>query len=338
MAHEHSNDLVKKPSTVQFDNHNLINSVGLDIWLVLGFVLVTLLSIYTAPLDHTFVRFLLGMAMLLLLPGYALAIAIFPGREELGVTERLVYSLVFSIIVVPMIGFILNFTSWGFRLNDMVICTTAFILLCSVVSIFRRRKLPVNERLNGGRLLSNVLLNFFPATDKPTDTILTILIVLSVLAVAGTGTYYLVTPAPGEQFTEFYILGTDGKATNYSTNFTLGDEKPIIVGITNHERKNMTYDLAVTLSNETDHSTLHAERILLADNKTWENVVSLKPDLIGDQIKLEFKLYKDGNMTSPYRDLYLWVNVTSPGQMPLSNAIASNWTLAPLASSPVGLT
>ncbi len=335
MAHEHSNDLVNKPSTVQFDNHNLINGIGLDVWLVLGFVLVTLLSIYTAPLDHTYVRFLLGLAMLLLLPGYALVIAIFPGKGDIGVTERFVYSLVFSIIAVPMIGFILNFTQWGFRLDDLVICATAFIILCTVVSILRRRKLPAYERLNGGRLFSNALLSFFPATDKPTDTVLTLLIVLSILAVAGTGTYYLVTPAPGEQFTEFYILGMDGKATNYSTNFTLGEEKPIIVGITNHERQNMTYNLAVTLSNQTNLSTLHTDRILLADNKTWENVVSLKPDLTGDPIKLEFKLYKDGNTTAPYRDLYLWVNVTSPGQASPSNAISDNWTSVPLVSSPV---
>lgn len=338
MAHEHSNDLVNKPSTKQFYKHSLINTIDLDIWIILGFVLVTLLSIYVAPLDQTFVRFVLGLAMVLLLPGYTFLIAIFPRSDEMSVTERLVYSLVFSIIVVPMIGFILNFSQWGVRLDDMVICVTAFILLCSVVAIWRRRKLPANERFNGGHLLRNVLLGFFPATDKPTDTLLTILIVLSILAVAGTTAYYVIAPAPGEQFTEFYILGMDGKATNYSTNFTLGDEKPIIVGIANHERQNMTYDLAVTLSNETDHTTLHTDRILLADNKTWENVVNLKPDLIGDQIKLEFKLYKDGNMTSPYRDLYLWVNVTSPGQMPLSNATAGNLTLAPLASSSAGLT
>ena len=338
MAHEHSNDLINKPSTVPFDNHSLINSISLDIWLVLGFVLVTLLSVYTAPLDHTFVRFVLGMVMVLLLPGYALLIALFPGRSEMEHRQILVYSVVFSIIVVPMIGFILNFTPSGIRLDDMVISVTAFILLCSVVSILRRRNLPANERISGGLRLNSILSSYFPATDKPMDTILTIIIILSILAVAGTAAYYVILPTPGEQFTEFYILGMDGKATNYSTNFVLGDEKPIIVGITNHERRNMTYILAVTLSNETDHSTLHTDHILLADNKTWENVVSLKPDLIGDQIKMEFKLYKDGNTTSPYRDLYLWVNVTSPGQTPSLNTTAGNSTSAPLAQWSASLT
>ena len=336
MAHEHSNDLVNKPSNVQFDNRGLINSIGLDIWLILGFVLITLLSVYTAPLNQTFIRFALGIALVLLLPGYALLIALFPGRSEMGVTERSAYSVVFSIIVVPMIGFALNFSSWGIRLDDMVISVTAFILLCSLVAILRRRKLPADERINGGRRLSNVLLSLFPASDKRTDTVLTFLVVLSVLVVAGTAAYFVFMPKTGEQFTEFYILGMDGKAANYSTNYTLGDEKPIIVGITNHERRDMTYDLAITLSNDTANSTLHTDRILLADNRTWENVVSLKPDLTGSRIKMEFKLYKYANTTSPYRDLYLWVNVTSPGSASQLNTTAGNTTPMPLVLSSVG--
>lgn len=338
MAHEHSNDLVNKPSNVQFDNHSLINSIGLDIWLVLGFVLITLLSVYTSPLNQTFIRFVLGIAMMLLVPGYALLIALFPGRSEMGTTERSAYSVVFSIIVVPLIGFVLNYTAWGVRLDDMVISVTAFIILCSLVAIIRRRKLPAEERINGGRRLTNILMGIFPASDKRTDTILTVLVILSVLLVAGTAAYFVFMPKAGEQFTEFYILGMDGKAANYSTNFTLGDQKPIIVGIANHEHRDITYDLAVTLSNDTANSTLHTESILLADNKTWENVVSLKPDLTGDRIKIEFKLYKDADTTSPYRDLYLWVNVTSPVQASPSNATAGNATSTPLVLSSVSPT
>jgi uncharacterized membrane protein len=31
----------------------------------------------------------------------------------------------------------------------------------------------------------------------------------------------------------------------------------------------------------------------------------------GDNLKLEFLLYKEDNITAPYRDLHLWVNVSS---------------------------
>jgi uncharacterized membrane protein len=38
------------------------------------------------------------------------------------------------------------------------------------------------------------------------------------------------------------------------------------------------------------------------------------PNLLGSNMKMEFMLFKDGDMTAPYRDLYLRVNVTGPGK------------------------
>jgi len=38
-----------------------------------------------------------------------------------------------------------------------------------------------------------------------------------------------------EPFTEFYILGPEGKADNYPTDYVLGENGTVIVGIVNHE-------------------------------------------------------------------------------------------------------
>jgi uncharacterized membrane protein len=46
-------------------------------------------------------------------------------------------------------------------------------------------------------------------------------------------------------------------------------------------------------------------------NATWEEKVLFTPQKTGDNLELQFFLYKDNNFTVPYRDLHLWVNVSS---------------------------
>jgi uncharacterized membrane protein len=50
--------------------------------------------------------------------------------------------------------------------------------------------------------------------------------------------------------------------------------------------------------------------ISLLHNETWERPVTYSLDEPGDRQKLQFLLYKEGNLTAPYRDLHLWVNVS----------------------------
>jgi uncharacterized membrane protein len=61
--------------------------------------------------------------------------------------------------------------------------------------------------------------------------------------------------------------------------------------------------------------------LTLAHNETWEKPVSYVLNHTGDLQKLEFLLYKEGNFTSPYRDLHLWVNVSQNGLNPAEEAV-----------------
>jgi uncharacterized membrane protein len=66
------------------------------------------------------------------------------------------------------------------------------------------------------------------------------------------------------------------------------------------------YTLDISLEN----TSLNKMQVQLMYNSTWEEMVFFTPGKIGDNLKLEFMLYKDENFTAPYRDLHLWVNVT----------------------------
>lgn len=117
--------------------------------------------------------------------------------------------------------------------------------------------------------------------------------------------YIAVSPPVGERFTEFYILGPEGKACGYPTNLSLGETGALIIGIVNHEYQNVTYRIVVRLENETIATI---DGIALSHGAKWERVFEFAPQRAGERMKLEFLLYREG-MEEPYRTLHLWVTV-----------------------------
>ena len=100
------------------------------------------------------------------------------------------------------------------------------------------------------------------------------------------------------------------RAGNYPVRLHPGDTAPVIVGIANHEHRDMAYDLIVQLNDSVNTTRLYEENVSLANGLTWEKKIELKPDVTGTNLKIELLLYADGNYTAPYRDLRLFVNVT----------------------------
>lgn len=287
-----------------------INSADLDI--VAALVLLTDLFILVPELAATPIRTVLGLPMVLFLPGYALIAALFPAKDDLDGIERIALSFGLSIAVVPLIGLGLNYTPWGIRLIPIMVSLSVFTLLMCAVAVYRRMQLPLDK------VFSVSLRKGYEALKAPItsqsnsrlDRILTIVLVIAVLASVVALVYVVVTPKQGEKFTEFYILGMDGKADNYTTHFTLGDSGQVIVGVVNHEYALVNYTMDIRLNNTSLSIPPGVQRFSLEHNATWEKPVMFTPNSVGNNMKLEFLLFKNGNFTAPYRDLHLWVNVT----------------------------
>ncbi|WP_414468705.1 DUF1616 domain-containing protein [Methanobacterium sp. ACI-7] len=130
-----------------------------------------------------------------------------------------------------------------------------------------------------------------------------VLIVILIAAIVGT-IYIIINPNPGEKFTEFYILGPDGKAGNYPTNLTAGQTGNVIIGIVNHEQSTTTYNLIIKLNN----NTLKNENITILNNDKKEIPFSFIASGANMQ-KLEFLIYKLPDSDTIYRSLYLDINV-----------------------------
>ena len=287
-------------------------TISVDIPIVAALVLLTDLFILVPALAATPIRSVLGLPMVLFLPGYALIAALFPGKDDLDGIERLALSLGLSIAVVPLIGLGLNYTPWGIRLIPILVSLSVFTFIMCLVAVYRRSKLPSEKAflLSLAEVYASVKAPVSSQSESKLDRVLTIILVIAVLASVVALVHVMVTPKQGEKFTEFYILGMDGKADNYTTRFALGDNGQVIVGVVNHEYENVKYSMDIRLNNESLPVPSNAQSFTLDHNATWEQPVTFTPNSVGNNMKLEFLLYKNDNLTVPYRDLHLWVNVT----------------------------
>ena len=223
-----------------------------DLILVMLLTILTMAFVIFPPLKGTFIRSILGVLLVLFIPGYSLVSALFPHKGDLDGIERTALSLGLSIAVTPLIGLALNFTPWGIRLDPILISLTYFTLIMILVAFLRRRRLPAEERF------AVPFMEFFRDLKasfhgKPrTEVALSLILIIAILLAISTTAYVIVNPKQGEKFTEFYILGPDGKATNYPTNLTVAQQGTLIIGVVNHEYAAINYQLVVKI-NEQHH-------------------------------------------------------------------------------------
>ena len=116
--------------------------------------------------------------------------------------------------------------------------------------------------------------------------------------------YIIISPKEDGKYTEFYLLGPDGKAYNYPTNLTAGQKGTVYQGIVNHEGSTVTYNLIVKLNNK----RLSTQNVTLLNNEKKEIKFSFIPDE-GNNQKLEFLLYKLPDDKNVYRYLFLQIDV-----------------------------
>jgi len=279
-----------------------------DIFIIIAYTILTVIFIVVPPLSDTWIRTVLGLPMVLFFPGYALIAALFPKKDDLDGIERIALSFGLSIAVVPLLGLGLNYTPWGIRLIPILVTLVIFTLIMCVITIYRRSELPEGEAflVPFTAIFQSIRDEIFTKPESRVDRILTVILVISIIASVVMLVYVIVTPKQGEKFTEFYILGPDGMADDYPTEFILGDSGTVIVGVVNHEYAQVNYSMAMVLENE---SLTRNQEIMLAHNETWEQPVTFTPDRAGTDMKLQFLLYREHNYTAPYRDLHLWIDV-----------------------------
>jgi uncharacterized membrane protein len=278
----------------------------LDLLLVIILTALCALFVLEPTLNKTAVRTVLGLLLVLFLPGYSLIAALFPKKDDLDSIERLALSFGLSIAITPLIGLVLNYTPYGIRLDPILISLSSVTVLLCAVAYLRRRRIPEDNRfLVDFRGFFSGLGQSFQGESR-TGKILSVVLIISIILAISTTAYIIIKPKEGESFTEFYILGPDGKASNYPTSLTPGQEGKVIIGIVNHENNDTKYRLVVT-----SNGTVQMEQTLtLKDGQKVEIPFNFTAGEAGER-KMEFLLYKLPDNKNIYRSLHLWLNITA---------------------------
>jgi hypothetical protein len=197
-----------------------LRSLPPDLWIT---ALFTLLAVPASWLPiGSWLELLVMLPLVLVLPGYALTAAIFPGRE-VPFEERLVYTIVFSVAAVAIGGVLLqlilplNRTTWPLLLAAIT---------CVAVAVAAERREPQGSARPAGSVPKRI--------DMPTVALLAVAV-----AVAG-WSIHLATEGAHEQaarshFTSLWIVPSE-------------DDEGVagaMVGIENEEGHPTSYELVV---------------------------------------------------------------------------------------------
>lgn len=213
-------------------------------------------------------------------------------------------SLVLSIAIVPLIGIILNFVR-DISLETVLYTNTAFIFLASIVAWIRQHRLPRQKRLGTRLYLTR---SWFAKVigEGVQSRVIAGVLVVALLGSLGLLFHTIQSPRLSESFTQFYILGTEGKFADYPSEFRVGQEAKIPVRIVNHEGKEVTYRVGLVIE---DRKLIETPSIILADKEEWRGEVVFVPDQAGVHQKLELMLYQDNEAKSRLDPLQLWVDI-----------------------------
>ena len=92
-------------------------------------------------------RFFFGLALVLFIPGFALTLALWPKTKEdtIDSVERIALSFGLSIAIVPLIGLVLDKTSYGIRLSSMLASLILVVMLFFGIYFYRRKKWTISR-------------------------------------------------------------------------------------------------------------------------------------------------------------------------------------------------
>lgn len=325
-----------------------------DLLVVALWTLGATFAVLVTGLEQSLLRTALVAPLILFFPGYALLDALFPERPQssgdtagllesaataretedepsttsLDGIERVTLAVVVTLGLVPLVAFVANYTPYGLTLQSVMTAVAGVTLVFSVIGLFRRLRISPDCRPHGVLARTPAKLSRFLVGDRSNQTrnrplvprtnaqrLFNLLLVVSLLALAGSVGYAAVTP-PGDDtgFTETYLV-TQTETGDYTSeelprNFTVGQSQQLLVTLGNHEHERMTYTIVTTL----DGRELSRTEATVDDGETKYVEREITPQQAGDERSLQFFVYKGDAPETPssktaYQTAELWITV-----------------------------
>jgi hypothetical protein len=125
-------------------------------WITMALTIATVIVVFTvsetAFLPLVYIRYVLGTIFIIWLPGYAFIKALFPqhlpfakglahtletSEKSIDTIETIALSIGMSLALVPIVGLLLNYTSWGIRLTPIVLSLLALTTIFATAALIR---------------------------------------------------------------------------------------------------------------------------------------------------------------------------------------------------------
>jgi uncharacterized membrane protein len=242
-----------------------------------------------------------GLVAALILPGYALSLALLPG--ELDRIERWALGFVLSLVATAGLALLLDASPWGLSPTALVVTLSLTTVAGVAVGGLRSR----------GRGDVDVALRR-PSLPIGRRALLVVIICVPPLVALALA----VAPGlPGTPQTDFFVLGRSGLAANYPARVVAGERIVLDIGMTNREAAAASFKVVVR-TGETELARTPA--IELAAGEEWRGTVAFQASIVGQRQEIELLLYKAAD-TPPLRSLRLWLDVSAPTAQPESTAV-----------------
>jgi len=262
-----------------------------DLIVVAGMALLAQVILPMA-VDATWLRAVIGLPLVLMLPGYAVVVALFPGfpREpeadpdsgHISWPEWWLMVLVASIVSAVILGFIINFLSVGLRTRPWTYALVCWTLLAVLVGLIRRQR---HDGISGS-LIFRVI-----GVRQAIPFTLAILITAGALTLGVVGAQR--QPYPG--FTQLWLLLNSAKGQGAFT-----------VGVKNQEGVTRTYRVVLG-SRHHRRIFYRSSPFVLANNQSWSRVIQVR---VKYDRRVVARLYRLDRPTVVYRHVFVNLSPT----------------------------
>ncbi|MGZ4861177.1 MAG: DUF1616 domain-containing protein [Halobacteriota archaeon] len=122
-----------------------IQRIPSDLGVMLVISVAALLSIFLPVVRTSVIRPICVLPFIFFVPGYSFIAAVLPSRSDLAFAPRILLAVTLSIIIVPLIGFILNFTPLAISFIPYLAAQTVVTIILIIIAAIRSSRLPENE-------------------------------------------------------------------------------------------------------------------------------------------------------------------------------------------------
>lgn len=247
--------------------------------LVIAFLAILGVAASLIGIQMPVVRAILAVPLILILPGFAFSLALFPKKSP-GAAEQILLIGGLSILLAGFVGIVLDRTRFGLQSSSWAAALCTITLIACLIAGVRRRRLDL-ESSSPPRL----------KLTWSQGAILCLAGLLIIMAVRQART-------PTSQLTEFQ---------GYTILWMLpaGNDNPntVRLGLASDEFEKTRYDLRLTVDNKTVHGW---EGIQLAPGEKWETTYNLPGEFL-ESTRVEAFLYKLDGPHSIYRRVWLFL-------------------------------